>query len=75
MIENGLLGVLFPLLLMNASSSEGPVSVRLAQDTGTISRFFFAWLEKFPVFFIVEKFSDLIVYLIQLYNGRWLAHR
>jgi hypothetical protein len=67
MIENGLLGVLFPLLLMNASSSTGPVPVRIPSN-----RFYMGWIERFPVFYIVEKFTDIIVYLIHLYNSKWL---
>ena len=66
MIENGLLGVLFPFLLINASSSGPPVPVTVPEDP--LHRWTLGWLSKFPIFFLVEKLTDMIVYLINVYN-------
>jgi len=66
MVENGLLGVLFPFLLINASSSGPPVPVVVPQDP--LHRWTLGWLCKLPVFFIVEKITDVIVYSINVYN-------
>jgi hypothetical protein len=66
MVENGLLGVLFPFLLINASSSGPPVPVVVPQDP--LHRWTLGWLSKLPVFFIVEKITDVIVYSINVYN-------
>ena len=66
MVENGLLGVLFPFLLINASSAGKPVPVVVPPDP--LHRWTLGWFSKFPIFFIVEKFTDLIVYFINVYN-------
>ena len=62
MVENGLLGVLFPFLLINASSA-GPL-VPVAVPSDTLSRLTLGWLTKFRVLFIVEKLTDAVVFII-----------
>ena len=66
MVENGLLGVLFPFLLINASSSVKPIPVVVPSDP--LHRWTIGWFSKLPVFVVVEKLTDLIVYLINVYN-------
>jgi etoposide-induced 2.4 mRNA len=66
MVENGLLGVLFPFLLINASSTGHPVPVSIPSDP--LPRLTLGWLSKLRVFFIVRKLTDGLVYLINVYN-------
>lgn len=67
MVENGLLGVLFPFLLINASSTGPPVPVVVPSDP--LSRWTLGWLSKLPVFYFVQKLTDILVYIINVYNA------
>ena len=66
MVENGLLGVLFPFLLINASSAGKPIPVMVPSDP--LHRWTLGWFSKLPVFIVVEKLTDVIVYFINVYN-------
>ncbi len=71
MVENGLLAVLFPLLLMSASTSGKPVSISaVSRNQHMLVQWLLSWVEELPVFFIVEKTTDIVVKLIDFFHSR-----
>jgi hypothetical protein len=70
MIENGLLAVFFPILLMSASTSGRPIALNSDANHHVIVKWILSWIENFPVFFIVEKLTDFAVWSIDFFNAR-----
>ena len=70
-IENGLVSLAFPFLVMSASTAGKPVGVAL-DSSGWGYRFCFGWVEKSPVFFIPKNITNGLILLIDTYNKRRL---
>lgn len=66
MVENGLLAVLFPLLLMSASTCGKPVGISVSQKHHMLVQWALSWVEELPVFFMVEKLTDIVVKVLDI---------
>jgi etoposide-induced 2.4 mRNA len=73
-IENGLVSLAFPFLVMSASTAGKPLGAMVRSDNRLV-KFFTRWIEKAPVFFIPKHITNAIILLIDTYNKRRLVKR
>ena len=69
-IENGLISIAFPFLLMTASTASRPVGVTLPKGRPWWIRLPLAWLERLRVFIVLETVTNAVIAAINLYNRR-----
>ena len=69
LIENGLVSLVFPFLLMTASTGSRPAGVTIsAHEFNRVTRFGLSWLGRLRVFFLLEFVTNFVVWLIDKFS-------
>ena len=67
-VENGFVSLIFPFLLMTASTASRPTGIQLGRNWSTWQRLPLAWLERSRVFLIPEAITKLSIIAIEAWN-------
>lgn len=67
-VENGLISLSFPFLLMMSSTAARPTSIRLPAEFSRFLRWMMGWIERFRVLFFPQLLSKIIVFIISKFS-------